>query len=387
MLNAHRFFACASALAAALAAASCSGSAATAGSAPIEDGGLLDAGAADREPPPPACSAPKTVCGSACVDTSSDTKNCGRCGTGCNGAELCVAGSCTIVAGFAARKIYLGETDRTGMPVAQAWKAYGRNIDGIISVAGVDNGECRRIAGASSSSAADGNNGIDNAWGKTVLGFILGLQPTPTKSTNQLIEGGARTLMLKFAEPPKQTGSAPFALVSAENTFALKWDGSDSRPIAESSTTGGKPRTVFAVAAMAGGVLTSGVGSAPFALSFNFGGAALDIPIRLPQVSLKISVDGKTGSEGTISGVVDTEEMVASIEKSAGFISTQLCGGSTLDTIKQVIRQASDILVDGTQDPTKDCNAISIGIGFDAVAVAVGPVAGPVGPAKDPCLP
>jgi hypothetical protein len=180
---------------------------------------------------------------------------------------------------------------------------------------------------------------------------------------------------------------APFALVTAENTIAPKWDGNDSRPVAESSTTGGKPKNVFPAGAFAAGVLTSGDGSAAITLSFGFGAGAFDVPIRLTRISMTLAADGKTTTEGTVSGVVDTEELVTSFERVAGSISTSLCSGSTLDTIKATIRQASDILVDGKQDPTKSCNAISIGIGFDAVSVAVGPIAGPVAAPKDPCKP
>ena len=375
-------------LAALAAAPSCGGSDATTGPPAVADGGgLPDQVSVDSPPPPPPCTAPKTACGSACVDTSTDTRNCGACGTACKGPELCLASKCTYVAGFAARKVYLGETDRAGVSVAGAWKAYGRNIDGITTVPGTDNGECKRVAGASAASAGDGNDGIDNSFGRNVLGFLLGLTPNPTSTTNAALEAGGRTPLLVFGDAPKQTGVAPFALATAESTIAPKWDGRDSRPIAESSTAAGKPKTTFASATLSAGVLASGDGSAPFVLSFAFGGGAFDLPIRLARVSMTIAPDGKTATNGTLSGVMNTEELIASFEKVAGSISTQLCGGSTLDTIKQTMRQASDILVDGTQDPLKECNAISIGIGFDAVAVAVGAVAGPVAPPKDPCLP
>ena len=43
----------------------------------------------------------------------------------------------------------------------------------------------------------------------------------------------------------------------------------------------------------------------------------------------------------TIPGIAPTEELVAELAKAAGRISSQLCGGSTLDTIKQTIRQAA----------------------------------------------
>jgi hypothetical protein len=49
-----------------------------------------------------------------------------------------------------------------------------------------------------------------------------------------------------------------------------------------------------------------------------------------------------------------------------------------------MVAQAPDILADATQDPTKTCDAISIGIGFEAVAVQLGPVQ-PMSPPLPAC--
>jgi hypothetical protein len=195
--------------------------------------------------------------------------------------------------------------------------------------------------------------------------------------------------MLAFDAPPKPTtAGGAFALVTAEDTIAPKWDGSDSRPVAESSTTAGKPNAVFTSATLTGGVLASGLASAPYVLGFSSGGGlSFELPIRVATVSMTIAADGKTATSGTLSGVIPTEALVSAFERAAAASSPQLCGSSTLDTIRATVRRASDILVDGTQDSTKDCDAISIGIGFEAVSVVVGPVAGPVAPAKDPCAP
>ncbi len=40
------------------------------------------------------CTTGGAMCGGACVDTSSDQNNCGKCGNACGGGESCVAGSC-----------------------------------------------------------------------------------------------------------------------------------------------------------------------------------------------------------------------------------------------------------------------------------------------------
>lgn len=74
------------------------------------------------------------------------------------------------------------------------------------------------------------------------------------------------------------------------------------------------------------------------------------------------------------------------MKKNAGSFDPSFCdlNGPTMASILTQVEQAADILVDGTQDPTKTCDAISIGIGFDAVAVTLGPVvAAPV--PTDPC--
>lgn len=58
-------------------------------SAPAEAG----SDAASEAGPDVMCSAPRTACGGACVDTSSDMENCGGCGERCTLLE-CVDGMC-----------------------------------------------------------------------------------------------------------------------------------------------------------------------------------------------------------------------------------------------------------------------------------------------------
>ncbi len=93
-------------------------------------------------------------------------------------------------------------------------------------------------------------------------------------------------------------------------------------------------------------------------------------------------------SDGTIAGVIDTEQFISELAKVAGSFDTSLCSGSTFDSIAQQIRQASDIMSDGTNgDPSKTCDAISIGLGFNGHGVTLGDVAAPVTPPPDPCAP
>jgi hypothetical protein len=49
------------------------------------------------------------------------------------------------------------------------------------------------------------------------------------------------------------------------------------------------------------------------------------------------------------------------------------------------IREASDMMQDGTQDPAKECDGISIGLGFEMTRVVIGTASPPVAPPPDPC--
>ena len=126
------------------------------------------------------------------------------------------------------------------------------------------------------------------------------------------------------------------------------------------------------------------------------GGAKVDLALSISGQSLKLTINKAIITfkhtppndleEGTIAGVIDTEQFVSGIGAVAGRFSTDLCQGSTVEGIKSSIRQASDMLADGTQDPNKECNGISVGIGFTAKRVGNPTKTAPEEtPPPDPC--
>jgi hypothetical protein len=86
---------------------------------------------------------------------------------------------------------------------------------------------------------------------------------------------------------------------------------------------------------------------------------------------------------------MNTEEFVQEIAKIAQAFDSSFCdpNSPTLQSILNQIRQASDIMQDGTQDPTKECDGISIGLGFTMKSAQLGAVAPPPPPPPDPCAP
>jgi hypothetical protein len=79
-----------------------------------------------------------------------------------------------------------------------------------------------------------------------------------------------------------------------------------------------------------------------------------------------------SATQGVVSGIVPTQFFIAYLQSIAGSISTSLCNGSAFSSIAQQIEQASDIMQDGTNQPGVPCDAISVGLGFDATAVQLG---------------
>src|SRR5262249_43226761 len=106
------------------------------------------------------------------------------------------------------------------------------------------------------------------------------------------------------------------------------------------------------------------------------GGFTFDIVVHHATVSMELSADHKKATNGVISGVALTEELADEFVEVGGAFDPSFCDpqGPTIQSIVTQIHQSSDILADGTQDPTKTCDGISVGIGFDASVAQLGQV-------------
>jgi hypothetical protein len=117
---------------------------------------------------------------------------------------------------------------------------------------------------------------------------------------------------------------------------------------------------------------------------------SLDLTISGAQIAFDMDSAHKTGTNGTISGVLNTQALITELKSVAGAFDPAFCdpNNTTFQSIATEIAQASDILSDGTQDPQKTCDGISIGIGFDAAIVANPTTVGPPAACKpNPCMP
>lgn len=169
------------------------------------------------------------------------------------------------------------------------------------------------------------------------------------------------------------------------------WNGLDSWLVRFESVHAGnlnQPKVVAPSSYVSAGTLVARPTAGPLVLNIPMGGVPIPLHIHHPVVTMQISGTGPSvaGTNGVIAGVLDTEQLIAELKKIVGAFDSSLCSSNTFESIAMQIRQASDIMKDGTNgEPAVTCNAISIGLGFSASAATIGGVAPPAAAPQDPC--
>jgi hypothetical protein len=298
----------------------------------------------------------------------------------------------------AVNELFLGDTKRDGTPdPTNGWKTLGYNLDGLKSLKTSTN-LCKPRAGGSAAAVyPDGTEGIDNSFGKNILPIILGLASDLSTTANESIQKGEFTLMLDLSKLGRDcTGASAklFAGTQLVDSMGMeivpKFDGTDEWPVSPDLLNNPMDPTsskiVFPQAYVAGNTWVSGT-KGTVSLQLSISGFTVSLDIQNAYVTLDLADGNASGTNGTIAGVLDTEQLVSQIGKVAAAFDTSFCDpeSPTLVSILNQLRQASDIMKDGSQDPSKECDGISIGLGFNTKAVKLGPVAKPGAPPPDPC--
>ncbi len=303
----------------------------------------------------------------------------------------------TSVYTFAIKTLYLGEAPYGGgAPSTTAWKNFGYDIDGLTTTKTSTN-VCTLATGSPLVNQVDGTNGIDNAFGAILLPIIQTAAsiPNPSATETTFIDQGNYTLQLQvtgLSDDPQQNAvglTSQLFTSGAYGSGTPAFDSTTDWPVLSTSVNDGKTiasgSTVqFASSYVSNGVFVSGQSGAVITLQLAAGGVSM--PLTIHDAVLTFSHPSHAvASYGVISGVMATQEFIDALQKVAGLISTSLCG-SAFQGIADQIRQAQDILQNGTNAQNVACSAISIGLGFDAVLVhdPTQVVTAPPGP-PDPC--
>jgi hypothetical protein len=309
---------------------------------------------------------------------------------------------------YAIHQLFIGDTDRMGVSSADAWKNLGYDLDGKVTTAAATD-VCTLVPGASKQVQVDGFGGTDNSWGANIVPIIVTLNSAASQQINQGLQAGAWTQLAYVTGFDDSAGNTTSALGltgvglagAAYPGGAPAWDLSTVWPVAPGSVngctaTGGCPAGTDPVASAAvtfpkafqvNGTFVSGV-PVPITLPIAFGGQPLVVNIQSAVITFDPAGPGQV-TNGTIAGVVSTTDLINSLQEVAGRISTSLCSGSAFQSIATQIEQTSDIVYDGatiSNSPGQACNAISIGLGFNATEVAAPSTIAPgMPPLPNPC--
>ena len=269
------------------------------------------------------------------------------------------------------------------------WKKVGLNIDGLDST-GASKDVCKPNSGGAANTAyPDGEMGIDNSFGKNLLPTILALDPTWENDVNFGAQNGFFNVLLKMYCLP-DTGDVGQFTTKLFGGTALgskpKFDGTDKWPVApellsdpmdpESSTISFDKSSVIGDNYDSGKNVTI-ILAIPITVQNKT--SSIKLTLYSARATMTFGPDRKSATGGIIGGVLNTEEFVAEVKK-IGYL-VDLCDNAAFPNIITQVRQASDIMADGSQDPNKTCDGISMGLTFEMKEAQLGPVgaAAPVG--------
>ncbi len=308
--------------------------------------------------------------------------------------------TCELICGgpsltLAMDRIWLGDKNPNGTPNAiDGWKQYGFNLDGLTSTENSTD-VCIIKNGSNPYVHLDGNGGIDNSFGHNVLPILLGLSSSLTHEINDRIASGDYTFLYSTLNAGKtacKTKSAIF--LGAPLGHIPSFDGNDVWPIDFASLAlpmeAPLPQsayTLFNDTKISNDVISAGTAER-FDLVLKLQGLPMVIPIRDVRIQFKPAANNASATEGQLGGIIHTSELINAIEQMAAMFDASFCDPTspTLQSILAQISWASDIMDDGGQDSTLECNGISIGLGFTMKAAKLGGVVS-LEPPPDPCNP
>lgn len=284
---------------------------------------------------------------------------------------------------FAIHHLWLGDSDPTPAFTADsnAWSTFGYNIDGLITNANSTD-VCTKASGAKAAIQVDGVHGIDNSFGKNVVTLLATAISNLSKTVTGSITDGSFTILIDttgLTASPSQTNTgltgslfsgAPYGgapPVADASAFLV----TDDWPVTSSSLAGSLDAgaaIAFPSAYVSNGLWVSGA-PVDLTLLLSLQGQPLVLHIHQAILSFTHSVDASGqdhATGGMIAGVLKTSEFLEEINIVAAQQDYCAAAGLLLNSM----RSASDIQHDGTNVAGQPCDGISIGLAFDADAIA-----------------
>lgn len=287
-------------------------------------------------------------------------------------------------------ELFLGDVDFGHVKKSDAWMDFGFDLDGQSTIDDFSD-HCQPYTGATTSIFEDGDDGLDNSFGRNLLPSLLSYQPTLPQTANDTIASGQFTMITFFEGLGAEPSVDPLVtkLYSGAPLLAPPlWDGSDCWPVTFESVTDhndvNSATISFDTSALDDDRWESG-STATVVLPLNFAGYIAPVTVHNARLAMTLNPTHSGAALGVLAGVLDREEFLETVRDAFGNLDPSWCTGGIFANLEEDIRRSSDIMKDGSQDPGAICDGISVGLGFTMLQIERDGVAEPSQQNVDPC--
>jgi len=294
--------------------------------------------------------------------------------------------------------IFAMRTMRFGMDATKPddWKSLGLDLDCLATTKTGEPFACKRAAAANASVVEDGLLGRDNSFARNVGGLVVMLESWQMVDNvelkqNEYCEQGHNSILVGvrgwngLADDTRVEAAIYLSrgVYDEAGQFEIpaKWDGNDPWSVDTTSLTlGDSPKFMDDAAYIANNVL---VAHLPDGVQITFEGSttSLELALNKSTLSMRISDDRKSASDGVFAGVWGAQTALSSM--SAFAEQSGICSDNgAFPTLIQIVSNAPDARLDLVPKQDLACNAISFAMGFTAERAVLGSKIDP--PPKQP---
>lgn len=270
------------------------------------------------------------------------------------------------------------------------WQSIGYDLDNKCSYPPEYDVEC--VAQGAGSPEIDGNNGIDNAFGHTVVPLLKVTDVNIQESAQRNQAEGQSAIVVHIEGWNGEDDDPSIQIWLAETAYAIpegsttqglpNWDGQDSFYVPDAAFSNGQlnsPVIGNDNAYIAGRVLVMRL---PDRSAFPFQTSSGPVFLKLTGATLTgtISADGQSLEDVVMAGRWASQDVLETLE----FVG--LCpGGIEYGLVENLLKNSADIRSTvGTGGPSAVCDAVSIGIGLTGYPGKFGGLV-PSVPVVNPC--
>lgn len=273
-------------------------------------------------------------------------------------------------------------------PDSPNWTNLGFDLDGVNSTPDWSY-HCKAHKAQRDETRQDGVSGIDNIFAHKVVSTFGQVSPSPLASCNGNIAAGKYSLVFELfgigsGASFESVSARMYSVVGQRSTNGLI-------PVQDFSAYEWNPRDAanarvdFSNGYLRNHVWVSGPPQS-VSLYLPFGNEAVPILLNSAVIQAELDADHVSSSNGVISGAIRVEDFLSQLPALAS--AAGWCDYSEWSSTLESISEFADIYLtdagEAVLDPTKECNALSIGLGFSTIRSKLTDV-DDVSSSPDPC--